>query len=205
MSETNTNDRLDKEDDVPENIDFSGGVRGKYVRRYREGVSIRELPPIDPIRFYEMQSRLGHALRHAQALERTLVVYLALVFDMPPHAAGTEASQLLESRSSNFLLRLGEELRLEYAPGPELESRLREFLAERNWLVHRSRHHLEEELSLPAQAQALTNRLELLVDEAQYLNQKLARLLEHRLLQRGLSGAEIQSRTREVVERWAAA
>lgn len=193
------------DDDLPDEIDFSGGVRGKYVERYREGVSVRELPPIDPIHFYEVQSRLGHALWHAQALESTLVAYLALVFDMPPDAAGHEAVRLLEHSPAGLLERLRGDVEGQQEVVPGLEQRLTGFFAERDWLVHRSRHRLEDELSAPDHGRSLTRRLESIVDEAQYLNQKLAALLEQRLRHRGWSKAEVRSRARGIIDQWAAA
>lgn len=197
---------VDNEDGIPDDVDFSGGVRGKYVQRYRDGVSIRELPPVDPIRFYEVQSRLGYALWHAQALERTIVVYFALVRNMPAKVAGAEASRAFESDAVTLLRHLREV----WSQGePQvtsgLEPRFESFFAERNWLVHHSRYQLEEGLTSPEQTRTLTDRLESLADEARYLAHQLTFFLEERLSRDGLSRAEIRSRTEAVVHLWAAA
>lgn len=193
------------DEDLPKDIDFSGGIRGKYVDRYREGVSVREITTVDPVRFREIQSRLGYALWHAQAFERTLVIYLSLLFEIPPRVAGAEALQMLEDDTSGAVERITRQPGLEREFSEDLDRRLRSFFRERNWLVHRSRYQLEADLSESGRVEALTRRLEFLADEAQYLNHWLNALLEHRLLQRGLTEHEITSRAREVGDFWAAA
>src|SRR6266542_6973782 len=85
---------------MPDALDFTGGVRGKYANRYREGVWIREISPSDPIAFYETQSRLGHALWQAQTLEGAFVVYLALVQELAVREAAGKAHELLEHHLS---------------------------------------------------------------------------------------------------------
>ncbi|HKG95596.1 MAG TPA: hypothetical protein VKA84_27040 [Gemmatimonadaceae bacterium] len=207
MSEGSMKNQAPDEDEIPENIDFSGGVRGKYVHRYREGVSVRELPPIDPIRFYEIQSRLGYALWQTQALASTIVAFLSLVLDMSPGAAAVETARILEHDAGSHLRHLIEETGTRFPRdfSAEVQQRLMMLLRERNWLVHHSRYELEAELSAPERARGLTSRLELLGDEAQYLNQVIASILERELSQRGLSVPEIRERTREVLDTWAAA
>lgn len=193
------------DDELPRTIDFSGGIRGKYVDRYREGISVREIMSADPIRSSVVQSRLGYGLWHTQAFERTLVVYLSLLFDIAPRVAGTEALQLLEGHSSSTLERITQQPGLERDVSEELDRRLRFFFRERNWLVHRSWSQIDAYVSDFNKADDLLLRLESLVNEAQYLNHRLNEMLEHRLLERGLTGQEITSRAREVRDLWAAA
>lgn len=195
----------DKDDEMPSEIDFTGGIRGKYAARYREGVTVRELPPIDPIGFYETQSRLGYALWHTQAFESTLVAYYCLLFELTPTAAGTEASSVLESGGGRLLHELRQQAAGSHGFSHQLGERLERFLRERNWLVHRSRYDLESGPGSLEGRRALSMRLESLADEAQYLNEKLAGLLENQLVKRGLSPSEIRTQAREAIDRWAAA
>ena len=50
-----------EEDDIPE-IDFSGGVRGKYYNRYQEGTNIVLLEP-DLAKVFRDSSVVNQALR----------------------------------------------------------------------------------------------------------------------------------------------
>ena len=50
-----------EEDDIPE-IDFSGGVRGKYYKRYREGTNVVLLEP-DIARVFHDSAVVNKALR----------------------------------------------------------------------------------------------------------------------------------------------
>jgi hypothetical protein len=138
------------DDDIPPEIDFRRGIRGKYAERYRAGVTIRELPPLDPIAFYETQSRLGHALWHAQALEGAIVAYLSLVDEMPIPAAREHALALLGYGTAHGVEHLGSVLRPSESLGVAVLERLQRFLTDRNWLVHRSRFELETQLGSPS-------------------------------------------------------
>src|SRR5580658_1160430 len=82
------------DDDIPAEIDFSGGVRGKYAARYREGVILRETVP-DPIRLFETQSRLGRALLGTQSVEIAIVAYLSLVMQLSIAKAVAETRKSL--------------------------------------------------------------------------------------------------------------
>jgi hypothetical protein len=50
-----------EEDDIPE-IDFTGGVRGKYYQRYQEGTNVVLLEP-DMAKVFRDSSAVNHALR----------------------------------------------------------------------------------------------------------------------------------------------
>jgi len=61
----NRNDNEIEEDDIPE-IDFSGGVRGKYYERYQQGTNIVLLEP-----------DLAKVFRGSDAVNRALREYLS--------------------------------------------------------------------------------------------------------------------------------
>jgi len=190
-------------DDIPAEIDFSRGVRGKYFERYREGVTLRELSP-DPIGLYESQSRLGHALLSAQAFESALVAYLALVLDLSFSIAAKETRNALELAHSSYFDRLFEEWHALSTTKPPIEERVQGFLRERNWLVHQSWHHVAPANSVELQRE-IAHRLEVLADEGMFLGSGLDAIVARKLQEKGLSEAEITARTREVIDRWAAA
>src|SRR5260370_41079809 len=176
----------DKDDEIPENVDFSNAIRGKYVDRYREGVSIHEHQSIDPITFYEAQSRLGHALWHAQALEAAFVVYISLVRNVAVVEASGHAHALLEHHDRDILKDWRSTFDVEGLTDKAFQDRLARFIVERNWLVHRSSFEFADQLSSPDRIQELTIRLGGFADEALYLSRLLFRVIEFKLSKRGL-------------------
>ena len=53
--------------DLLEDYDFSGGVRGKYAKRYSEGTNVVVLDP-DVAEFFGDHDSVNDALRHLVAL-----------------------------------------------------------------------------------------------------------------------------------------
>jgi hypothetical protein len=188
------------DDSMPEEIDFARGIRGKYASRYREGVSIRETPPMDPIALYETQSRLGHALWQAQALEAAFVAYFSLVQEMAVKEAGARVHELLEHSVPQpppndlwqSLLDLG-----------DLSERIYRLVPERNWVVHRCSFELSSVVDSPDRGGDITFRLQGFADEARYLSEHLIRVLELKLSHKGMTPPEIQTRTQQVIQAWA--
>lgn len=185
----------------PKEVDFTGGIRGKYASRYREGVTIRETSPADPIALYETQSRLGNALWHAQTLEAALVAYLSLVQEMAVPEAGSRAHDLLEHRLPHTTLSDAWGSVLD----AELRNRLTSLLSERNWIVHRCSFELERMADSPDRKRHIAARLEEFAGEAKYLSHCLLTSIETKLAPSGLTASEIQTRTKRVIETWAAA
>ena len=193
--------------DMPEEIDFSHGVRGKYADRYREGLSIREATPKDPVAFHETQSRLGKALWHAQGLEAAFVAYLSLVHEMAVPEAGVRVHQLLEHEMTQAQLKDLWQASPDVADynAEALKDRFTRFIPERNWLVHRCSFELEKLVDSSRQGHDVAIRLEEFADEARYLSQYLIVLIETKLTTRGMKPDEIEKRRTQVIEDWAAA
>ena len=190
-------------DDIPAEIDFSRGVRGKYAERYREGATLRELTP-DPVGLHEIQSRLGHALLSAQAFESALVAYLSLVLDLTFSVAAKETRNALELAESSYFDRLFKEWSSHSTTKPPIEKRVEAFLRERNWLVHQSWHHVAPASSAELQRE-IAHRLEVLADEGMFLGSSLDAIVARKLHEKGLSKAEIIACTRDIIDQWAAA
>jgi len=53
---------MDLKDDMLEEYDFSNGVRGKYAKRYKEGVNIIKLDS-DVAKFFSDEKSVNEALR----------------------------------------------------------------------------------------------------------------------------------------------
>ena len=59
--------RMDNDPDLLEEYDFSGGVRGKYAKRYAEGTNVVVLDP-DVAPFFPDHDSVNDALRHLVAV-----------------------------------------------------------------------------------------------------------------------------------------
>ena len=194
--------KVPEDQDMPDEIDFTGGVRGKYASRYREGVSIRERSATDPAAMSETHSSLGVALRQAQAFEAVIVAYLTLVEELALKEAGRRAHDFLEhspqtekpAHTWGFLRK-----------DKDLEKRFAHLARERNWIVHHCNFDIEALVNAPERQRELVARLEQFADEARSLTQYLISHIELNLSRRGLSISEIEAETRQVIEKWAAA
>lgn len=70
MSESNTNP---EDDDMLPEYDLTGGVRGKYVERYRQGTNIVLLDP-DVAKVFTSSEAVNEALRELVRLRKTNAV-----------------------------------------------------------------------------------------------------------------------------------
>ena len=61
--------KMQSDPDLLEEYDFSGGVRGKYAKRYAEGTNVVVVDP-DVAQFFPDQESVNDALRHLAAVIR---------------------------------------------------------------------------------------------------------------------------------------
>ncbi len=59
--------KMKNDPDLLEEYDFSGGVRGKYAKRYAEGTNVVVVDP-DVARFFPDHDSVNNALRHLVAV-----------------------------------------------------------------------------------------------------------------------------------------
>jgi len=59
--------RMQNDPDMLEEYDFSGGVRGKYAKRYAEGANVVVVEP-DVAEFFPDHDSVNDALRHLAAV-----------------------------------------------------------------------------------------------------------------------------------------
>jgi chorismate mutase len=163
---------------------------------------MRKPLPLNPDDLYDVYAHIGGAVWQIQAFENTLVHYLALVFKLPPKAAQAEAYSILEQTGKRTLGQLLNELR-KYKPlAGQIDKRLKEFLEERNWLIHRSRHETHTDLYKPAKLAKLLRRFEKLANKALDLNKEFYTFLEAETLKRGMSKSEIERIAEKIHDEW---
>jgi hypothetical protein len=61
--------KMKNDPDLLEEYDFSGGIRGKYVKRYAEGTNLVVIEP-DVAEFFPDHDSVNNALRHLIAVIR---------------------------------------------------------------------------------------------------------------------------------------
>jgi hypothetical protein len=192
---TTDRDPLDRD---PADLDFSKGIRGKYVDR---------LGGPDAAWVLEMTAKDTHlwvaeSLRHFQSLEAWLVAYFALGFDLPPQEAGRAMLDALENpRSPHYETLLRDlEAVADSNLNPGVRDQLRQVFAERNWLVHRSflyerKHNAVE----------LTNRMTRAAEAASQARDTLRTLVLLKCKSAGIPHQDALQRAGAVIREWAAA
>ncbi|MBI4409346.1 MAG: hypothetical protein HY561_06530 [Gemmatimonadetes bacterium] len=188
----------DDRDLLPE-YDFSKGIQGRYAGRFAD------VAPdwIRSAAVYDAQWWTGQALATAQLLEATIVAYLALVHRLDTKRAGALASRILEAPEAKKFAAFWRHLRTSSHAGVEFESRLKEVLNERNWVVHKSFHDFA--LESVDDTKRLIERLRHIFTESATLNSELHALLLERCAAAGMARTEAERRAGEVVREWAAA
>ncbi|MBI4409196.1 MAG: hypothetical protein HY561_05780 [Gemmatimonadetes bacterium] len=190
------------DNDLRPEYDFSGGVRGKYAEAYAKRVRFPGQSGLT-LRL-DVEAWLGHALTQAQALEATLVAYVALAHARSPQRAGKEVAALVEVGRSPLWRSFLADIR-RYRFDSELASGLRDFFKERDWLVHRSWFEYGGAELSAGSANRLANRLERFARKAALLEQTCYEFLLKILTERGMSEQEVARRAAAVRERWLAA
>jgi hypothetical protein len=61
--------KMKNDPDMLEEYDFSGGIRGKYARRYAEGTNVVVIDP-DIIKYFPDNESVNNALRSLAAIKR---------------------------------------------------------------------------------------------------------------------------------------
>ena len=87
----------------------------------------------------------------------------------------------------------------------EIEGRFKKLLAERNWLVHRSRSDNRNVIYHDQSTRALIFRLEVIADEALSLLKYVGSEIKVFTQKQGVSPQYIERMTNEILEQWQAA
>src|SRR5260221_10048794 len=132
-----------------------------------------------------LMQRVGFALWQLQELQYTAARYVVVRLR---DARGVGAHRGAAISAEVEKLPLGK-LLIELASAgvmtPDLASRLKATLGERNWLVHRSRREYRGVLSDPELYERLTLRLDRIADDALALHKELAEVTEEHVVSSG--------------------
>jgi len=146
--------------------------------------------------------RVGFALWQIQELESAAANYFVLLVQAQK-GMGLEAGNLLIENAKkktfgNTVRRLAEARLLT----PELERRLNDLLAERNWLVHNSRTASRSAPYNDAAATKLLARLDAIAQQALALLKEIGELIERFAKTHGTTEQYIAETSKRLLEEW---
>jgi uncharacterized protein YutE (UPF0331/DUF86 family) len=153
-------------------------------------------------RLNQVFHRIGFVLWQIQELESVAAQYFVLVAEAQK-GMGLDAGNVLieNAQKKTFgatLSRLG---KAGLVP-PDLEGRFRHLLAERNWLVHRSRADSRNVAHHDAAARKLVVRLDGIAEESLSLLKEIAELTERFVKKHGVTEEYIRETANHLLEEW---
>lgn len=159
--------------------------------------SLKELmPPIDPFAFAEIMGSIGNCLWRIQQLEESVEQYLVAVLHVSGAIAEGAAQSVLEDKQKRPLGQLVRELGGQASVPETISSRLQAFVANRNWVVHRSHRETYRMLSSQQRRSELDARIAGITEEAAAIQRLIAEEMERALLAAGHTPEELLQRVR---------
>lgn len=153
-------------------------------------------------RLAEITQRVGFALWQLQELEGCAATYFVLL-TAAKRGMGLDAGNVLvaKAKGRTFGSTISELARAGLM-SEALEARFRKLLAERNWLVHRSRAASRAAVHQPSQFGALIFRLDWIADEALALLGEVGALVGRHTYSQGVSKEQVDEMTATILNRW---
>jgi hypothetical protein len=142
------------------------------------------------------------ALWQLQELEGVAAQYLVMRTKAAPGVglqAGNELIAKAQKRPFGFTLR---EIASAGLFEVNLQDRFNALLAERNWLVHKSRAASRNAIYHDSSAQALIARVDAMAEEAKHLLGEVASLVDAFVRQHGVTQQFIDAQTAAILRRW---
>jgi len=153
-------------------------------------------------RLTAITQRIGFAIWQIQELEGVAAQYFVLAAQAT-RGMGTEAGNLLleKARKRTFGATIRDMAKASIL-STELEARFTRLLAERNWLVHKSRSESRGAIDSDAAAQRLLSRLTSMADEATQLLREIGALAERHVRRHGISEEQITEAASRMLAEW---
>ena len=156
-------------------------------------------------RLAAVSQSVGFALWQLQELEGVTAQYFVLLTQAKKGMGLSEGSVLVEKAlAKTFGATLHQVTKAGLVP-PEIEERFKKILAERNWLVHRSRADSRNAIHHEPVLNALILRLEGMADEALALLKYIAEETVSFGQKHGVSAQYVDRVSKQMLEQWHAA
>jgi len=153
-------------------------------------------------RLSAITKQVGFALWQIQELENVSAQYFVLLAKAKKGMGQTEGENLVQKAQSKTFGSTIHEITKAGLISSTLETRFTKILAERNWLVHRSRMDNRNAIHSDKIALALISRLETMATEATDLLKEIAQLSQKFVLQHGVSEEYINEMSAQLLAQW---
>jgi hypothetical protein len=158
--------------------------------------------PITADEFADVTALVGYTVWQIQVLERVLASYLVMVHKLQLGAARTEVETMFHKVGKQTLGQLFRAIENEGGAPAALLPRLEQFVDERNWLVHRSRHDNRKDIYTARPRLRLSQKISTIADEAFSLAKAFQEATEKHLIACGMSKADIDLRAQQIMRDW---
>jgi uncharacterized protein YutE (UPF0331/DUF86 family) len=153
-------------------------------------------------RLSQVFHRLGFVLWQIQELESVAAQYFVLVAEAQKGMGLDAGNALIEkAQKKTFGATVSRFSKAGLLP-PDLEGRFKHLLAERNWLVHRSRTDSRNVAHHDAAAMKLVDRLDAIAEESLALSKEIAELTERFVKKHGVTEEYIRKTAKHLLEEW---
>jgi len=153
-------------------------------------------------RLAEITQRIGFTLWQIQELEGVSAKYFVLV-TLAKKGMGLAAGNVLDEKAKKktFGATIHQIAKAELLSS-EIQNRFANLLAERNWLVHRSRVDSRSAIHSDSEMQRLVDRLDKMAEESLSLLREIGALSEVHVKKHGVSKEDINKKAKELLDQW---
>lgn len=156
-------------------------------------------------RLTTVTQNVGFALWQLQELEGVAAGYFVLLVQAKKGMGLAAGSALVEKAQAKTFGATLHQIAKAGLISPEMEGRFEKILAERNWLVHRSRAESRNAIHNAKAMAALVARLEAMADEALALLKHIGGETTSFVQQHGVSTDYVEQVSKQLLEQWHAA
>lgn len=153
-------------------------------------------------RLSTITQRVGFALWQIQELESCSAQYFVLLAQAQKGMGLAEGDALIEKAQAKTFGSTIRQIVKARLMDSEIETRFTALLAERNWLVHRSRLDSRNAVHDDNAMSLLIARLDALANEATALLKEVGARIETFVRQHGVSAEYIDSMSKQILEQW---
>lgn len=153
-------------------------------------------------RLSSITQRVGFALWQIQELESGTAQYFVLLAQAQKGMGLAEGDALIEKAQAKTFGSTIHQIIKAHLMDSEIETRFTSLLAERNWLVHRSRMDSRNAVHDDNAMSLLIARLDALANEATALLKEVGGRIETFVRQHGVSAEYIDSMSKQILEQW---
>jgi hypothetical protein len=165
-------------------------------------LELEKMLPITADKFADVTALVGYTVWQIQILERVLASHLVMVHKLQLGAARTEVESMFHKVGKQTLGQLFRAIENEGGAPAALLPRLKQFVDERNWLVHRSRHDNRKDIYTARPRLRLSQKISTIADEAFSLAKAFQEATEKHLIACGMSKADIDLRAQQIMRDW---